>query len=157
MTLISFKNVGIKEFQVQNVLTTPGSILPIGIKTPVEFGNNSDGLFSMYTNIQDVVHDNLRNLLLTNHGGRLIKFDIGADLQPLVAEFSSKEDFDPEAMLRINTAVGKYMPFVTLVGFDSKPEFQNTTFTGRIVLFLVYSVPALNVIERGLELLLFVI
>lgn len=159
MSLISFKNVGVKQFATQNILTTPASISPIGIKTPVEFGQNSEGLFAMLTDIRDVVHDNLRNLLLTNHGGRVINFDLGADLQPLVAEFTSKEDFDAEAMIRINTAVSKFMPYVTLVGFDSKPEFipgQNI-FTGRILLFLVYSVPSLNVVERGLELLLFVI
>lgn len=157
MSLISFKNVGIKEFQTQNVLTTPTSVMPIGIKTPVEFGANSEGLFAMHTDIRDVVHDNLRNLLLSNHGERVINYLFGADLQPLVAEFTSKEDFDPEAMLRINTAVAKYMPFITLVGFDSRPEFIDNQFTGRIALLVVYSVPALNVVEKGLELLLYVI
>lgn len=157
MPLQSFKNVGIREFQTQNVLTTQQSITPIGIKTPMVFGGNGEGLLSMHTNIQDVVHDNLRNLLLTNHGERLVHYDLGANLRPLVADFSSKEDFDGEAMIRINTTVAKWMPFVTLVGFDSRPEFIDNRFVGKIVVLIVYSVPQLNINERALEVLLFVI
>lgn len=157
MTLQSFKNVGIKEFQTQNVLATPQSVVPIGIKTPVTLGDNGDGLIAMHTNIQDVVHDNLRNLLLTNHGERLVHYDLGANLRPLVAEFSSKEDFDGEAMIRINTAVTKWMPFISLVGFDSHPEFIDNRYTGKIVILLVYSVPQLGVNDKALEVLLFVI
>jgi len=157
MSLQSFKNVGIREFQTQNVLTTPQSIVPIGIKTPVALGDHGDGLLAMHTNIQDVVHDNLRNLLLTNHGERLVHYDLGANLRPLVADFSSKEDFDGEAMIRINTAVSKWMPFISLVGFDSKPEFIDNQFVGKIVILLVYSVPQLGIAERALEVLLFVI
>lgn len=157
MALLSFKNVGIREFQPQNVLTTPQSATPIGIKTPAMLGDNGEGILAMHTNIQDVVHDNFRNLLLTNHGERLIQFDLGANLRPLVAEFSSKDDFDGEAMIRINTAVAKWMPFITLIGFDSRPEFIDTRFTGRIVILVVYSVPQLGIAEKALELLLFVI
>jgi phage baseplate assembly protein W len=157
MTLQSFKNVGIREFQTQNILATPQSVTPIGIKTPAALGDNGDGILAMHTNIQDVVHDNLRNLLLTNYGERLIHYDLGANLRPLVAEFSSKEDFDGEAMIRINTAVAKWMPFVTLIGFDSRPEFIDNRFTGKIVILVVYSIPQLGVNERALEVLLFVI
>lgn len=157
MALLSFKNVGIREFQTQNVLTTPQSVTPIGIKTPIELGDNGEGLLAMHMTIQDSVHDNLRNLLLTNHGERLIHYDLGANLRPLVVEFSSKDDFDGEAMIRINTAVAKWMPFITLVGFDSRPEFIDNRFTGRIVILVVYSIPQLGITEKALELLLFVI
>lgn len=157
MALQDFKNVGIREFQTQNVRTTRQSVLPIGIKTPVEFGGNGEGLFAMHTNVQDAVHDNLRNLLLTNFGDRLVHYDFGADLRPLVADFSSKDDFDEEAKIRINTAVAKWMPFISLVGFDSRPEFIDNRYTGKIVLLVVYSVPQLGVTERALEVLLYVI
>lgn len=157
MSLTSFKNVGIRQFQTQNVLTTPASISPIGIKTPIRLGANGEGILSMHTNIQDVVADNLRNLLLTNYGERLIHFDFGANLRPLVAEFSSKDNFDSEAMIRINTAVSKWMPFISLTAFDSRPEFIDTQYTGRIVITVIYSVAQLGIIEKALELLLFVI
>jgi len=157
LKMLSFKNVGIREFQTQNVLTTPQSITPIGIKTPAMFGDNGDGILAMYTTIQEVVQDNFRNLLLTNHGERLVHYNLGANLRPLVAEFASKTDFDGEAMIRINTAVAKWMPFISLVGFDSRPEFIDNQFTGKIVILVIYSVPQLGIIEKALELLLFVI
>jgi phage baseplate assembly protein W len=157
MPLQSFKNVGIREFQTQNIRTTTQSVLPIGIKTPVEFGGNGEGLFAMHTNVQDAVHDNLRNLLLTNFGDRLVHYDFGANLRPLVAEFSSKDNFDDEAKIRINTAVSKWMPFVSLIGFDSHPEFIDNRYTGKIALLVVYSVPQLGVLEKALEVLLYVI
>lgn len=151
---ISFKNVGIREFQTNNVFSVPQSILPIGIKTPVNFGGNSEGLFQMHTDIKEVVHDNLRNLLLTNHGERLAIYDLGANLHPLCAEYTTKESFDSEAMIRINTAVSRYMPFVTLIGFESRAERTDIEHTAKIVIFILYSVPQINVIERGLELIL---
>lgn len=157
MTLQSFKNVGIREFQTQNVLTTPASTLPIGIKTPLKFGNNDEGLLSMHTNIQDVVHDNLKNLLLTNHGERLAQYFLGANLRPLVTEFTTKDNFDQEAMVRINTAVSRWMPFIQLIGFDSKPEFIDNRYAGKIVILVVYSVAQLNLIEKSLEVILSVI
>jgi phage baseplate assembly protein W len=157
MPIQSFKNVGIREFQTQNVQTTRQSTLPIGIKTPAEFGGNGEGLFAMHVNIQDVVHDNLRNLILTNHGERLVHYDFGPNLRPLVAEFSSKENFDDEAKIRIKTAVSKWMPFVSLVGFDSRPEFIENRYTGKIVILVIYSVPQLGIVERALEVLLYVI
>jgi phage baseplate assembly protein W len=157
MTLQSFKNVGIREFQTQSVKTTTQSVLPIGIKTPVQFGGNGEGLFAMHTDVREAVADNLRNLLLSNYGDRLVHYDFGANLRPLVADFSSKDNFDQEAKIRINSAVAKWMPFISLVGFDSRPEFIDNRYTGKIVILVVYSVPQLGLIEKALEVLLYVI
>ena len=121
------------------------------------FGDNGEGLFAMHTTLQDAIHDNFRNLLLTNHGERLVHYDLGANLRPLVVEFTYKDDFDGEEMIRINTSVAKLMPFVTLVGFDSRPEFIDREFTGKIVILVVYSVPQLGILDKALEVLLYVI
>ena len=43
---------------------------PIGIKTPIQL-SNTDGIFSMHRDLADQVSDNLKNLILTNHGERL--------------------------------------------------------------------------------------
>lgn len=157
MPLQSFKNVGIREFQTYNVNSTPQTALPIGIRTPMSFGTNGEGLVKMHTSLSDTVHDNLKNLLLTNHGERLVHYDLGANLRPLVADFTSKDNFDAEAMIRINTAVAKWMPFVSLIGFDSRPEFIDNRYVGRIVILVVYSVTQLGITERALEVLLSVI
>ncbi len=54
---------------------------PIGIKTPLESG---DDIFKMHTNPIRQLTDNLRNLIMTNHGERLGIFDCGANLNSVV-------------------------------------------------------------------------
>jgi hypothetical protein len=87
----------------------------------------------------------------------LARYDYGGNLRPLVAEFTSKDNFDGEAMIRINTAVAKWMPFISLVGFDSKPNLENNQVVGIIEVLVVYSVPQLGIIEKALEIVLNVI
>lgn len=157
MAIQSFKNVGIKEFEKQNILNTQQSVIPIGIRTPLALGASGEDLFVMNTTLADSIHDNLRNLLLTNHGERLAQYFLGANLRPLAAEFSAKENFDDEAMVRIKSAVAKWMPFISLEGFDSRPEFIDNKFTGKIVILVIYSVPQLQILEKSLEVIIFVI
>jgi len=157
ITFRSFKDVGIRtDTARQDVLTKNQSQLPIGIKTPLELVGGST-MFLCHTNISDQIEDNLRNLLLTNWGERLALYNFGANLRPLLTEFTNKEDFETEAMLRINTAISKWMPFVTPIGFDSNPDFEDNKFTGNIKLTLSYSVPNLKISEKIMELSLYVI
>jgi hypothetical protein len=81
------------------------------------------------------------------------------DIEVILKEpkYSNKEDFDTEAMLRINTAISNWMPFVTPVAFDSRADLEENYFTGNIRLFVVYSVSQLNINEEVLEVDLFVI
>lgn len=157
MTRRTFKDVGVRNEVVRNnPLTANRSQLPIGIKTPLELVGGSN-LFRVHTNIADQIEDNLRNLLLTNWGERLAIYNFGANLRPLLTDYSNKDDFDTEAMIRINTAISKWLPFVTPLGFESFPDLEDNQFTGRIRLFLSYAVPRLNITEKGMELELFVI
>lgn len=153
----SFKDVGVRQDVVRNdPVLTNRSTLPIGIKTPLELVGGST-LFLTHTNIGDQIEDNLRNLLLTNWGERVAIYNFGANLRPLLTEFSNKDDFDTEAMVRINTAITRWLPFVTPLGFESFPDFEENQFTGKIRIFLSYAVPRLNINEKFLELDLFVI
>ncbi len=156
MAVISFKNIGIKHFETERDILQK-SLKPIGIKTPLEYGGQGEGLFHMHYDLRAQIHDNLKNLILTNHGERVALYDFGANLRPLVTEFSNKDDFDGEAMIRINTSVSKYMPFVNLVGFDSQPEYEDNRFVGKIKLLIIYSITDLNVFDKKLEIILNVI
>jgi len=157
MTAISFKDVGVKGFKSQDVLNRNRTFLPIGIKTPVELDYSGVGLFKMHTDIKEQIADNLRNLILTNWGERLGNYFFGSNLKPLVVDFSHKEDFDNEAMLRINTAITKWMPFVLPVAFESYFDRINNDSTGIDKITLVYSVPTANITNAKLEVTLFVI
>lgn len=152
--MINFKNTGTREFQtnISTLNIRNNNNIPISIKTPVQFGEEE--IFSMHKSIEDSIHDNFKNLLLTNHGDRVNNYDFGADLYPLVAEFTSKENFETEAMNRISAAVSKFMPYINLIGFESRPEYINDQFLGTITILIVYSVPVLGINEKSIELVL---
>lgn len=154
--MLSFKDVGIKGpiIRTNNNVSTPQE--PIGLKTPLELDGSGFDSFKMHYTVREQVADNLKNLLLTNHGDRVMHYDFGANLMPLVADFSHKDDFDQEAMVRINTAITKFMPFVTPVGFASNPDYENNQYTGKIDIVITYSIPLANATQEKLELSLYV-
>lgn len=92
---------------------------PVSIKTPMQFAETSGDLFEMHNDQITAIRDNMRNLITTNHGERLGHFDFGANLITVVHELGS-EDGDRTAMALISRTVSKYMPFVTLEGYESK-------------------------------------
>lgn len=157
MGLINFKSVGTtKQNQIANELVkTP---TPIGIRTPLRLSENN-GLFVMNYSLADQIHDNLRNLILTNWGERLGLYDFGANLKPLLSEFTNQEGFDAEAVSRINTAVTKFMPYISLENFLSTVDRKaNASSSGTAVINIIitYNIPTLKIQQRALELTLYV-
>ena len=120
----NFNSVGEKteNFQILQGNTGLSNPLPIGIKTPMRISDSSGELFQMNTKVMDQIKDNFKNLLLTNHGERLGMHDFGANLRELTFELGN-ESFDEQAILRIKSAVKKYMPYLdlqTFVPFNTK-------------------------------------
>jgi len=158
MTVISFKDVGVKKEEIrESVLVVSRSLTPIGIRTPLEIDNFGKEIFVMNYKTSNQIKDNLKNLLLTNHGERLALYDFGANINPLSSEYSNKDDFDAEVMIRINTAIYKYMPFVTPLGFESSTLHDDNQYIGKIKILFIYSVPALNILQDQVELIIHVI
>lgn len=155
---ISFKDVGIKQDdKLNDSVANNRSKIAIGIKTPLELDTFGKELLIMHYSFKEQISDNLRNLLLTNHGERINQFKLGANLRPLLTEYSNKDDFDSEAMLRINTAISTYMPFVVPIDYDSRTLRENNSMVGKIYITIAYSVPALGIQRDQLELELRVI
>jgi len=151
-----FSSVGESATSYQKRVSTAASEAanpPIGIKTPLEMGLERDGLFRMHRNIEDTVSDNLRNLLLTNHGERLFRYDYGANLRELVFELGTEEG-DFEAINRIRNAVSTYLPFVNLQTFESVQTPQTYTEPSKVIIKVTYSVPGLNNKTRLIEVVL---
>lgn len=155
MATISFKNVG--KLATSTSITTAASQVPLGIKTPVQLGTNSEGLFAMNFDLANQVKDNLRNLILTNWGERLCSYNFGANLRELTTELSSKEDFDNEAMVRIKDAVNKWMSYVSLNDFSSVIDRSQNSIVAKILLTVSYDIPIANVSNKSLEVTLYVI
>jgi phage baseplate assembly protein W len=156
MAAIDFKSVGEK---TQTIISSSVEVqpTPIGIKTPLRFGNLNGGIFGMYTELRSTINDNLKNLLLTNHGERLVFQDFGANLAPLTLDSSEfdKDGFDAEAAMRIKAAVSKYMPFIALETFESRVDHHDNKAGSKIKLRINYAIPRLNVTDQAQEVTLF--
>lgn len=152
---ISFKSVGTTQASriAAQLVQSP---TPIGIKTPLKPGTQ-EGIFAMNFNLADQVHDNFRNLVLTNWGERLGLYDFGGNLRPLTTELVSADDFDAQAIERISGAVQRWMPFISLETFESKIDRVNNKNTAIIKITIVYNIPALNVFNKALEVSLYAI
>tara|TARA_B100001057_G_C22446532_1_gene793319 strand:+ start:214 stop:711 length:498 start_codon:yes stop_codon:yes gene_type:complete len=125
----------------------------IGIKTPLELGSGRDGMLKMHDNLKNQIKDNLKNLLLTNHGERLGNYNFGANLDELLFELTG-EDFEAEALARISTAIGRFMPFVSVEGFETFTESFNNEHTAKIGITLRYGIPQLDVSNQIISLIL---
>ena len=149
----NFKSVGKKSSTPSTeVVQTPTAI---GIKTPLQFSDNN--IFAMHYNLADQVHDNLRNLLLTNWGERRGLYNFGANLRELTSEISNLDAFDTVAIDRIRTAVSTWMPFVILKDFTSSIDNSNNLNTGIIKITITYSIAQLGIENRALQVSLYVI
>ena len=148
----SFKSAG-KTTEQRLVEQIETSRVPIGIKTPLQINEGEDSeIFVTYDNLTSVVNDNLRNLLLTNWGERLGFYNFGANLRPLLTELTSQDDFDTAAIERINAAVTKWMPFVSLENYMSDSIKYDNRSLARIVIRITYNVPTLGVTNKMLEI-----
>lgn len=155
MASYSFKASG-KTHEQRLAEALQKSPTPIGIKTPLRPGT-TEGVFAMHFNIADAVHDNLRNLILTNHGERVMLADFGANLRPLTTELVSADDFDAAAIDRIRTAAALWMPFVELEDYSSTVDRTDIRNTTAIVLTITYNVPSLGIKRRALQVTLHVL
>lgn len=149
----SFRSVGNTKRDSQNTIEKKERP-PIGIKTPIQL-SNKDGLFEMHRDVADQISDNLRNLILTNHGERLGFYDFGANIRPLVFNLGT-EDADIVAIDRISKAVGKYLPFVTLDNFHVFVDHFDNKEVAKIGIVITYLVPAIDDNVRKLEVMLYV-
>lgn len=148
-----FKSVGKLQKTFDAERSNSFAQTPIGILTPISFDNKSSTFFKMSYSIGQQIKDNLKNLLQTSKGERLLLCDFGADIKNLAYDVSS-EDVMNEIIRRIATCVSKYMPFVSLLTFE--PSVDKTkdgiTFLKKVVVY--YDVPSANIRNQSVEAVL---
>ncbi len=82
----------------------------VNIAYPLRKG--AQGGFETNPTTLEAIIDDLRILLLTNHGERVIHHDFGANLRRIV--FNQGPDIKPQISDAINIAIEKWMPFLTV-------------------------------------------
>tara|TARA_B100001123_G_scaffold437566_1_gene570030 strand:- start:18820 stop:19302 length:483 start_codon:yes stop_codon:yes gene_type:complete len=150
----SFISSGLSSLDEQQLLPQQDA-LPLGIKTPIEYGETDDGLFKMHKDIGDQMVDNFRNMVLTNHGERMVHYDFGANLRELTFELGS-EDIDAVAMERISATSAKYMPFITLKDFTTFTDHLDNKDVAKIGIRVTFDIPLLNAFDKQVQVMLYV-
>ena len=111
----------------------------IGVRLPLAL-DTTDGFGAIKT-IRQMINQNLKMLILTNPGERIMEPDFGVGInQFLFSSFSS--DVYSQIDLKIREQISIYMPTVTVkeVNFYSvEPDSNKVSFR------LVYSIPSIGV------------
>lgn len=150
----SFKSVGETPQAVRERNVQASRSPPVGIKTPLELGDGTDGLLKMHYRAEDAVADNIRNLILTNKGERLMDYNFGSNLRELTFELGSEET-DLEAITRIRESVSRYFPYVSLETFEPFNEYALDNSIARVGVRVTYRIPLINQTERKIEVILY--
>ena len=142
--LYDFSSVGETTLEVNNSFPDANIDLPIGILTPLSMGDSNDGIFKMSKKLEVQVKDNLRNLIMTNWGERLMLYDFGANLGSLLFELGS-ESADMLAIIQIKRAIEKYMPFIQPLTFETfSPGNTANNGLALIGIRLIFKVPTIG-------------
>ncbi len=153
----SFKSVGNLEKDERDVRKKIRieRVVPIGIKTPIEFTYSRGSLFKMHEDLGNQIADNFKNMVMTNHGERVGHYDFGANLSELAFELGT-EDIDSVAMRRIARTTEKYMPYIQLDSFEPFVDRKNNEHTAKIGIRITYSIPTLAVAKKAIDVIIHV-
>tara|TARA_B100001996_G_scaffold380572_1_gene368249 strand:+ start:4769 stop:5200 length:432 start_codon:yes stop_codon:yes gene_type:complete len=96
----------------------------VGITLPIQRG--SDGYFAQSFKTFDQVRSNLKNLLLTKKGERILQPEFGSGLHDLLFN-PATEKFEEDLENTINDAVTKWLPYVIVedINIDISKEITD--------------------------------
>lgn len=103
----------------------PIVVTPISIQTPLR--PSSRGTFVTNDTTVDAVANDLKDLILTNYGERVIQYDFGANLRPLIFE----QDLNIEQKITdaITSAAQKWIPLANILNIDVQTASTNSQLT----------------------------
>jgi len=118
--------------------------MPSGLtpKLPLIKGNSFD--YELISSYQELVRQNLKNVLLTNPGERIMDINFGVGLNSFLFEQDS-EILYSKITGRINEQVSKYLPYVKILdvvfnSFLNNPNMNENTLSVKVL----YRVVPLN-------------
>ncbi len=159
--MFKFKSSGVKVSDPKFTERSPeGRLRPIGIKTPLEAGNDDTELFKMNTDPTVQIADNLKNLILTNFGERLGRYSIGCNFKSILFERNSRNssEYEQIATENLKEQVRKFLPLVAIEQVDFTPEekmFEDKSSLAKVVVKIKFSIPKLRSQNNTIEVVLY--
>ena len=111
----------------------------LGVKLPITRSDING--YAMIDDFHSLIKQNLKMLILTNPGERVMMPDFGVGIQTYLFQNFSETTYT-QIENDIKDQVSKYLPVVSIirVGFDNSSPDNNT-----LRIALEYSIPALNI------------
>jgi len=81
-------------------------------KLPLKY-DNGDGPYKMITLLPEMIHQNLKNLFLTNPGEKIFDLFYGVGIKSFLFENVNSE-FSSKLNEKINQQIYKYMPYIKI-------------------------------------------
>tara|TARA_R110002020_G_scaffold59538_10_gene162269 strand:+ start:1854 stop:2243 length:390 start_codon:yes stop_codon:yes gene_type:complete len=93
-----------------------------------------DGFYGLTKNIVENTQQNLKNLVLTSPGEKMMDPEFGVGIRRLL--FESRESVISEAAGRIQEQVDTYMPYIEILDIVVAPREEDITISNEHTLFL---------------------
>lgn len=91
--------------------------MSIGFVLPFSVTTGSLGYFATTDDELTAVNQNIRSLLMTNRGERVMHYDFGCDLRKILFE-PRTEELKISVADRINSQIERWLPFISLEGLN---------------------------------------
>ena len=111
--------------------------LPLSVTT-------ADGAYGLHKDLESMAEQNLKMVILTNPGERIMQPDFGAGVRRLLFEPATPNTVI-EIRSRVEQQVSKYLPYIDLLELQAYiPELDETS----LVLVIRYTIPAANIVKE---------
>lgn len=92
--------------------------MSIGLTLPFSRATGSLGYFEVTNDELSAVRENLKSLLVTNWGERLMNYNFGCNLIEFLFENEGSSETKARIIDRISTQVDRWLPFVSVEQID---------------------------------------
>ena len=107
-----------------------------------------DGAYGLHKDLESMAAQNLKMVILTSPGERVMIPEFGVGIRNFLFEPNSPNTKEAIRQ-RIQNQVSKYLPYINLVGLQLfSPNVIDGTDNTTLVLKIQYSVPAANIVSE---------
>ena len=121
----------------------------IGITLPIQIGNTA---FNQSFKTAEQASSNIKNLLLTKKGERIMQPNFGSGLQELLFEFND-DALAEKIEVTVTSALENWLPYITVETINVEAsDFDKDTNTVKISIdFSIFGNPELNTVTFNLD------
>tara|TARA_Y100001970_G_C14231619_1_gene859010 strand:+ start:818 stop:1285 length:468 start_codon:yes stop_codon:yes gene_type:complete len=109
----------------------------IGLQLPIQKSTGVEGYFLSSQTTIEAVKNNIKNLLLTNRGERLMQPSIGLNLREYLFE-PLTDDLIMEMQNEINETISMWLPFITITNLSIEQGEENSIGSHQLLIDLAF-------------------